>query len=67
MLLTIKSTEQFKFQRDICRYLELFNLKVMQEKQLQRPVTETDWNSSEKVIFSDVFVLYYGNLTILIC
>ena len=39
----------------------------MQEKQLQRPVTETDWNSSEKVIFSDVFVLYYGNLTILIC
>ena len=29
----------------------------MQEKQLQRPVTETDWNSSEKVIF--LMYLYY--------
>ena len=60
----IQSKEWIKFHPHILRFFELFHWKVMQEKYLQRPCTntETHWNSSNLAIFWSIpFILWESN------
>ena len=60
--------EPIKLQNHILNFLELFHGKVMLGKQLQDLVTVQRLIETllTRILF-DVFLLFYGNLTILLC